>query len=36
VPGREDALDDALKNTSPAFDPVSIEQPTADKKKTKR
>jgi len=25
---REDALDDALKNTFPASDPVSIEQPT--------
>jgi hypothetical protein len=26
---REEALDDALKNTFPASDPVSIEQPTA-------
>jgi hypothetical protein len=25
----EDALDDALENTFPASDPVSIEQPTA-------
>ena len=25
---QEDALDDALKNTFPASDPVSIEQPT--------
>jgi hypothetical protein len=25
---REEALDDALKNTFPASDPVSIEQPT--------
>jgi len=26
---QEEALDDALKNTFPASDPVSIEQPTA-------
>jgi hypothetical protein len=26
---REEALDDALKNTFPASDPVSIEQPAA-------
>jgi hypothetical protein len=26
---QEDALDDALKNTFPASDPFSIEQPTA-------
>jgi hypothetical protein len=25
---QEDALDDALKNTFPASDPVAIEQPT--------
>ena len=25
---QEDALDDALKNTFPASDPVSIEEPT--------
>jgi hypothetical protein len=25
---QEDALDDALRNTFPASDPVSIEQPT--------
>jgi hypothetical protein len=25
---REDALDKALKDTFPAFDPVSVEQPT--------
>ena len=26
--GQEDALDEALKNTFPASDPVSVEQPT--------
>jgi len=27
--GQEEALDDALKNTFPASDPVSIEQPAS-------
>ena len=29
---QEEALDDALKNTFPASDPVSIEQPTPSDK----
>jgi hypothetical protein len=35
---QEEALDDALKNTFPASDPVSVEQPTppaADRDRTK-